>query len=212
MHLKDHKPVRVDTSVDTANSKAFTDRAAKVGEVAPSADLYNKQSDLKAALDALAAEGPQLVAAEAQVVKDEAQASKSRGARDALLLSISGTYNVAVATLEKHARNAADVTDCGFEKLERKHYPVIAPVDVLVKFDKAKERIDVNVKHAPGMHACHVELSPEPVGPNTWKRLDGIAAEYHLTGYAPGIWWVRAQSVRGAEVSPWFGPVSVTVK
>jgi hypothetical protein len=206
------KAHRIDTSSDSVNSKSQIERATKVGEVAPTAELYQKQPQVKAVLDAYVAEAPLLVDAEAQVVKDDAQAAKSRGLRDALLATLSGTYGVAVATVEKYARSPSDVTACGFENLERAHYQVAPPVELFVTFDRAKEFIDILIKHAPGMHACHVELSPDPIGPATWKRLDGIAAEYHLSGYAPGTWWVRAQSVRGAEVSAWTGPVSVIVK
>jgi hypothetical protein len=206
------KMLRIDTGSDTAGSKAQTDRAAKVGQVAPTADLYKQQAMVKAALDAYAAEGPLLLAAEAQVAKDDAQAAKSRGDRDALLAAIAGTYNVAVATVEKYALVPADITGCGFDPQARAHYSVVTPISLLVNFDRIKERIDILVKHAPGMHACHVELSSDPVGPATWKRLEGIAAEYHLAGYAPGTWWVRARSVRGAEVSDWTDLVSVIVK
>ena len=206
------KTLRIETGGDTVSSTTHTDRATKVGEVAPSADLYKNHPEVKKILDDLAAEGPVLVAAEDQVVKDDAQAAKSRGFRDGLVASINGTYGVAVATVEKYAVKPSDITDCGFLNQERAHYLMADPLLVTVGFDKVKELIDIRVKNAPGMRACQVELSPEPVGPASWKRLDGIAAEYHLAGYAPGTWWIRARSVRGAEVSGWTEPVPVIVK
>ena len=209
--MKLKKPARVNTALDTADSESLTDRASKVGEVAPSSAIYANPS-VKNAIDAFVADGLLLSGAEAQVLKDDATAAKSRAVRDALLLTASGTYGIAATTVEKYALSPADLITLGFEPAIRASYAMASPLDLLVSFDPVRDLIDILVKHAPGMRACHVELSADPIGVATWKRLDGIAAEYHLAGYAPGTWWVRAQSVRGTTVSDWLGPVAVIVR
>jgi hypothetical protein len=56
-------------------------------------------------------------------------------------------------------------------------------------------------------------VSTTPIVPTSvWKRIDGIAAEYHLSAFAPGRYWFHACAVRGAELSAYTVPVSVVVK
>jgi hypothetical protein len=43
-------------------------------------------------------------------------------------------------------------------------------------------------------------------------KLDGHGATHVLTGYAPGIYWFRAASVRAKAQSAFTSPVSVSVK
>jgi hypothetical protein len=147
------------------------------------------------------------------VVKDEAQAAKSRAARDGLISTFDATFEVAVSQIEKYAVKPSDVADSGFDLFERTKYEVETPLSLSVLFDAHKEEIDVLVKHAPGMHAAFVEYCLDPIGAtNPWKRIDGIAAEYHLTGFAPGRYWFRACAVRSAELSPFTTPVPIIVK
>jgi hypothetical protein len=204
--------VRVDVHEDKVSIPTRTERASKVGEVAPSGALYLANATVKAALDTLVADGASLAAAEAQVVKDEAQVTKSRGTRDALLVTFDGSYDIGVATLEKYATKPADITDSGLVVLERTKYPVVVPAGLTAKYDPVKLLLDIHVTHGLGMRSAQVRTSTDPIGATTWTLQDGIAAEYHLPNFAPGTYWVEARSVRGTEVSAWIGPVSVVVK
>ncbi len=203
---------RVDVHADKLTIKTRVERAAKVAELAPTSTLYTSVPAVKTALDALVADGTALQNAEVQVTRDEAQASKSRAARDALLVAFDGTYDLSVATLEKHAAAPADLVGAGFADLQKAHYAVLPPLEVSATFDAAKGHVVIHLKHAPGMHSAYTEISPDPVGPATFKRLDGIGASHSLMGYAPGTYWVRVASVRGDQVSAWLGPVSVIVR
>lgn len=205
-------PIRVATGDDKKTVASRTKRAGVVGTMGPKCALYSNPA-CQAAIDAVAATGVSLAAAEVKVTADEAQAAKSRAARDTLIVSYDATYEVGVATIEQYATKPADISDAGFELLTRQKYTVEPPASFLVTFDAKKELIDIDVKHAAGMHAAFVEYTTDPISPTTvWKRVDGIASEYHLAGFAPGRYWFRACSVRGSDLSAWSVPVSVVVK
>ncbi len=205
-------PIRVATGDDKKTVASRTKRGGVVATLGPKSALY-ATPDCKTAIDAVAAAGTTLAAAEEQVTNDDAQAAKSRAARDGLVVTFDATYDVSVATIEKYATKPGDVADAGFESLTRTKHVVDVPASFLVTFDAKNELVDVDIKHAPGMHAAFVEYTTDPVtATSVWKRVDGIASEYHLPSFAPGRYWFRACSVRGAELSPWTAPVSVLVK
>jgi hypothetical protein len=76
----------------------------------------------------------------------------------------------------------------------------------------AADAILVVVKQAPGMRTCQVEISTNPSDPASWKRVKGGSGKRTLTGYAPGTYWLRACSVRGADESDYTVAVAVVVK
>ena len=102
------KRIRVDVHGDKVTSKSRTERAIKIGQVAPSSSLYQGQATIKESLDTLIKEGIALAGAEDQVAKDDAQAQKSRGQRDTLLRDYDASYDVVVSHIEKHATTPAD--------------------------------------------------------------------------------------------------------
>jgi hypothetical protein len=63
-----------------------------------------------------------------------------------------------------------------------------------------------------GDHKCVIELSPDPVTPTSWVRLEGNGLRRALSGYAEGMWWIRAATSVATEQSDWFGPVAIVVK
>jgi hypothetical protein len=204
--------IRIATTDDRKTVSTRTGRASIVGTMGPKSALY-AIPEVKTAIDAIAADGLTLAAADTQVETDEAQVAKSRAARADLVIAFDSTLDVGVALVEKHATKPGDATDTGFVLFERSTYTVDLPASFTVEFDAKAETIDVHVRHAPGMHAVFVEWCADPVSATSvWKRIDGIAAEYHLTGFAPGRYWFRACSVRSAELSAWTTPVSVVVK
>jgi hypothetical protein len=205
-------PIRIATGNDKKTVESRTQRASIVAVMGPKSALYTTPA-VKTAIDAVAAQGLVLAAANEQVKTDDAQATKSRAARDGLVLVFDATYDVGVATVEQNATKLSDVTDTGFESFARTKYTVDVPLSLVVTFDGTKELIDIDVKHAPGMRAAFVEYTADPITPTTvWKRIDGIASEYHLPAFAPGRYWFHACSVRGAELSAWTAPVSIVVK
>lgn len=204
--------IRVNVRADKLTVKTRTERTIKVGQLLQAFPLYQSHPPLKEALDALLRDGTALKDAEDQVTKDEAQAAKSRGLRDDRVHAFDRSYDVAVSLLEKHAQTAGDVESAGFLAGERTSHPLVPPLGLTAAFNYTTNRLEIRVKRAKGMTASYVEISPDPVGHNTYKRLDGISSFHEVAGYAPGTYWLRAASVRGQEVSAWIGPVSVLIK
>jgi hypothetical protein len=75
-----------------------------------------------------------------------------------------------------------------------------------------RERLPCIKLPLSGKRQCAIEISPDPAGPATFKRLDGTGMTRALQGHAAGTWWVRAATLRAKEQSDWFGPVAVIVK
>lgn len=202
----------VDVSADKANVKSRLDRLSKVGAMGPKSAIYLAKPDVKTAIDTLIVDGATLAKWSVQVGKDEAALNNSRAQLLVATHTVDGSYDVATSNLEKHATSASDIPETGFDLATRAKYTVEPPAKVEVDYDRTKELLDIYVTHAPGMQACFVEVSADPITDTSFKRVDGIAAEYHLAGYKPGNWWVRVASVRGAELSSWTKPIAVTVK
>ena len=202
----------VDVSADKVNVKSRLDRLTKVQTMGLKSKLYASQPDVKKAIDTLLADGSVMANWSSQVGKDEAALANSRAQLQVAVHTCDGSYDVVTSNIEKHATVASDIPDTGFDEMIRAKYAVLPPAKVEVAYDRTKETLDVFVTHAPGMTACFVEISPEPLTATSFKRVDGIAAEYHLKEYTPGVYWVRAASVRGADLSTWTVPVAVTVK
>ena len=204
--------LRVNVQPDKESTKSRTERTVKIGQLLPSFTLYQQQPNLKEAMDALLRDGTALQAADDQVAKDDAQAQKSRAVREGLTRDFDASYDIVVSNLEKYARTPADIESAGFLLGARVSHPMVPPHDLKAEFDYKKNFLLIRVKKAKGMQAAYVEISPDPVGPNTYKRLDGIGNTHEVKDYPPGTYWIRTASVRGSEMSPWLGPISVTIK
>jgi hypothetical protein len=70
----------------------------------------------------------------------------------------------------------------------------------------------LHVKFPGGARKCIVEISPDPIGPATWHRLDGHGATRAVTGFPPGTYWVHAATSLADGRSEWFGPVPIVIK
>ena len=56
------------------------------------------------------------------------------------------------------------------------------------------------------------KVSTTPDDPNSWKRAKGSGLKRKLAALPPGVYWVRASSVRAEEESDPTVAVAVTVK
>ena len=106
----------------------------------------------------------------------------------------------------------SDVQSYGFLSLDIVKTGLILPVGILATWNHTKKTIDVHVKYPPGVKKrCILEISADPVGPSTYRRVDGDGTRRSLAGYAPGTYWIHAATSSSAGRSDWFGPVSVIV-
>jgi hypothetical protein len=207
-----NKKIRIDVQVDKQSIKTRTDRAGVVAKLTPGSALYQAQPTVQQAGVAVIAAGADLATADSAVKAAEGMLATARSAREAKVIDFDAAYDVYVANTEKHSVTAEDVQGVGLGVLQRGKYVLTQPAQVEARFDAVKSQIRLHVKQAPGMQACVVDVSPDPVGPATWTRLPGVGARQVLSGYAPGTYWVRAASVRASEQSEFTGPVSVIVK
>ena len=204
--MKTSPILRVDATVHKESYKARTDFAALLANLVMKSGFYQAEPELQSTGGAVIQAGAELAAADAAANIADAAATVARGVRNGKKIAFDQTYNVFTACVEKHATTPEDLESIGFDELQRNTYPLAAPLSVTAAFDPKTELIKIEVKQAPGMLACFIEISADSV---TWKRLPGIAASQSVSGYAPGTYWVRAASARGAAESGFTGPVAV---
>ncbi len=206
---------RINRGVDTATSTTLTKRAEAVGAAAPTSPIYLNNPTCKAAIDDYVASGPVVVTAEQKVAQIEQQLSQARNSRDAAQQACAASYSAACTQVEKHAVSPSDITTCGFVALDIVKQGLTLPSAILATYDHATGNILIHVQYAgttKRARKCIVELSPTPVGPTTYVRLDGYGAKRTVPGYAPGTYEVHAATANAQGRSDWFGPVAVIVK
>ncbi len=205
--------IRIDMSEDKLSIKSRVDRAGVVAKLTPNSSLFQAEPSLQQAGAKVITAGTELATADAAVMSVEAQLATARKARDAKQAAFDSAFSVYVVNAATLAESPEDAASLGLPVAAAKaSFPVAPPVDVQVSFDPVKEVVRILCKHAPGMHACVVEMSPDPAGPSTWKRLDGIGARHVVSGVAPGTYWVRAAGARASKHSAFTNPVAVIVK
>jgi hypothetical protein len=204
---------RVSIGADTAFATGLIDRAKTVGGMSPLTPLYKTNATFKGVLDDFVASGAAFAVAEQKVSDLDAQLAQARNDRDLAKKACQDCHGAAVKQVEKHSTTAADVTSYGFIFLDVQPQGMVLPSGVLAKYDHAKGLLKLHVKYAvKGDHKCVIEISPDPVSPASWSRLEGNGVRRALAGYAAGTWWIRAATSVAADRSDWFGPIAVVVK
>lgn len=206
------KKMRIAMNVAKDCLKSRTDQGKVVATVAPKSPLYIAVPALQDAGVAVVNAGAAVSAAEAAVSAAENALATARGIRDTKVVEFDAAYGVYVALAEKSCATPEDVTGLGLPVLDKGAYPLAAPIGVQARFDILRRLLCIRVKHAPGMRSCVIEISTDPADPTAWKRLNGVGAVHALKGYAPGMYWVRAASVRANEQSDFTTPIPVIVK
>lgn len=106
----------------------------------------------------------------------------------------------------------ADLQSFGFVWLDKAKVGLALPTKVELRHDAVKALLHIHVRYSVRGRQCVIEISPSPVGPGTWARLEGSGVKRALTGYAPGTWWVKVATTLAHERSDWVGPFAVIVK
>ena len=203
---------RAARGADTESIKTRTDRSGVVGATGPNGALWAVPA-VKDAGTVLVAAGTNLSAGEQLVNNLLAQLRTARKNLIGLTLTWDAAHGVFVTNVEANAKVPADITGSGLLLADRTPHLLEPPMGLLAMFDLKKSLIRATVQRpAPGKQMCLVEISPDPVGPATFKALKGYGARRTLSGYAPGTWWLRAALVDAGDQSDYFGPVSVIVK
>jgi hypothetical protein len=176
---------------------------------------YQSDPAFKALADGYLAAGASFVTSHDGVGNAEKTLFQARGARDLARTTLDNAYDACVAAVWSRAQTLADLKNSGFSvvQVEPFSHGIPMPSEILLKYDARLAAILVHVKWAQkGQNQCLIEVSPDPVTPTSWRRIDGTGAKQALVGYTPGTWWFHAATSRAKGRSDWFGPVSVLVK
>jgi len=204
---------RVAIGPDVATDQTLVDRGGVVGTMAVLTTLYTSNAAFKATIDDFVTSTKTLATSQAKVTTLEAQLAQARGDRDQAHLAAEGAHGAAAKAVEKVSVTPADVQSYGFLSLDIVKTGLVLPAGILATYNHTTKTIEVRVKYPPGIHGkrCILEISPDPVGPTTYHRLDGDGLRRALTGYAPGTYWIHAATSSAGGRSDWFGPIAVIV-
>ena len=204
---------RVAIGPDVATDQALVDRGGVVGTMAILTAFYLSNAAFKSTIDDFVTSTKTLATSQTKVTTLEAQLTQARGDRDQAHIAADGAHGAAVKAVEKASVTPADVQSYGFLSLDIVKTGLVLPVGILATYNHTTKTIDVRVKYPPGIHGkrCILEISADPVGPSTYRRLDGDGMRRSLAGYAPGTYWIHAATSSSAGRSDWFGPVAVIV-
>jgi hypothetical protein len=180
----------------------------------PNLPWYVTDPAFKALADSYLAAGSTFSTSHDKVGTTEKTLFQARGARDGARGVLDNAYDAVVASVWSHATSIADVKNSGFTVLQvdPNSHTIAMPTAILLRYDAQIAAILVHVKWAVRGQSCLLEVSPDPITPTSWRRLDSTGAKQTLIGYTPGTWWFHAATSRAKGRSDWFGPVSVLVK
>lgn len=204
--------IRIDLSEDKQTVKSRSDRAGVVAKLTPSSALFQAEPTLQQSGAKVIAAGTDLAAADNTVLALEAQLAAARKTRDSKAAAFDSVFALYIANAEHLATTPEEAAGLGLAVAAKGNYPLAPPIDVQAHFDAAKATVRVQVKHAPGIQACVIEMSSDPSSPSEWKRLDGFGARHVLSGVAPGTYWIRAAGARASKHSAFTNPIAVVVK
>ncbi len=204
---------RADVSANTVNNQSLIVRAQVVGTMAPLTALYTSDGAFKAEVDAFVAAGLALEAADEKVTNIAATLTQARGDRDTARTTCKNCHAVVVRQVEKNSATGAVLQSFGFNQLEivKESGPVM-PEGITWSFDHETGSLHLHVEYTGRPRETVVEISPDPVGPSTWRRIEGHGVKRTVPGYGPGTYWVHAANSLADGRGEWFGPVAVVIK
>jgi hypothetical protein len=201
------------------NLAALTDedretKLASILSVAPQSTLMANTA-IAASVTALTAKGATLkscrniVIADAQkLATDTGTCNTARGDFDTELLTLTGLVST-------NAKSPADLTGMGLdERPPAPPKPAFAPPDALDITNPKKGVGWTTVSaHVPANSRIRwaVQMSPDPVGANTWTEVYGVGKSRKITGPSGSKVWVRFAMLRRGVPSAWGTPVLVTI-
>ena len=198
-------------SPDKETVKTRTDCSTLVGQKAPKSALWTANAALQDAGNHLVTAGIDLATADTAHNDALLVLVAARSTLVTKTVAWDTAYGVFVTSAEKVAVTPEDLSNLGLHPLNRNRFLFGEPLAVELKYDRLRHLIRIHVKLPPGMDACEIEVSPDPVTATSWKRLVGHGVKREIQNPAPGTYWVHAATVRATEQSAFTVPVSIVV-
>jgi hypothetical protein len=206
------KMVRVPTGTVKDTVTTRTDAGNVIATNAPNSAILTANADVKTTEGNLVAANTRLDDKYKQVKALELELATERGALLNLTVDWDSVYDVYVSTARLYCLTDQDAKSLGLPAAGLTTYQLAPPISVTATFDAKLGVLRIHVKRPAGLKAVRLEISPEPMTATSFKALDGEGATAKLSGYPPGIYWVRAAMIRSRQLSAYTTPVSVVVK
>jgi hypothetical protein len=206
------KKLKTMDAAEKTSIKTRTDCSTLVGNKGPQCPIWTTIGAVADAGKKLVAAGAALDTADQTAIQADAAALAAHTARDVAQVQWDASYDVYAANVAMYAPTPGDVTALGLGIQIRAVHTLMIPLGISATFDAATGAVLIHVKPAAGLKSVLVEYTTTPNDPASWKRAKGDGLKRKLTGLPPGVYWVRASSVRAAEESDPTTAVAVTVK
>jgi hypothetical protein len=209
------KRFHLDLNMTNLTDADRDDLIAGILKVAPSSPLIQSSPAMQASLALLTTKATTFQTARTTVAASQQKLSADIDAENDARAAIDNEVLALGGLVATGAKTSADVTGSGFN--ERPPPPPKLPfagADVLdIRFPgKLKGQFRVSPHGAGNARTTWiVQMSPDPIGPNTWIEVVGPGKSRTITGASGSKVWIRYAMVRGSQQSAWGTPVLVTI-
>jgi hypothetical protein len=183
----------------------------KIAKSGPGAPLY-AQTDVKAAVDAVAAETTTLKGRISDFNYAKATFANATTALAGSIEDWDKSFDVLVAVGEKVFTSENDATSIALVPATPTKHVLAMPLAIEMKQDLKRGLVRIHVVRAPGMTSHSTQVSPDPTNPALWKELDGDSVNHTIVNPTPGNLWARASARTGTGTSAYTAPVLLVVK
>ena len=208
------KKLKTQDAAEKATIKTRTDCSTLVGTMGPTSAIWTANSAVSDSGKKLVDAGTALGSADQVAIAADAAALAAHTARDAAQVEWDTDYDVFSANVSKFAPTPNDVTGAR----ARRPGPHLAPSSPSrsasrpCSTPRLASSTSTSSPRPRAQQRARRDPRPPPPIPNSWKRVKGSGLRRMLTGLPPGVYWVRASSVRADEESDPTTAASVTVK
>jgi len=182
---------------------------------APSSDIYKTNLAIQDTVTAVAALAKTWTNAREVVSADENKLLTDKKVRDSNRILLTQKLQLFRSQVQDAAPTAADARATGINTRERNAAPapLVAPTGgVLTPSPRVKGQFTASANAVPGIRTYAMQISPDPIGPNTYQDVDGYAKSRTFKDYASNTrWWLRFAAMRGKARSDWSPPVSILI-
>ena len=158
----------------------------KIGGQAPSSPLYS-DAEVKAAVDSMIQKNADTKTALDDYNKAHAAYVKARKALALMIAGWDNTFDVLVSTAGKHCVTEVDGAGLGLPLRDPVSYALAIPLGIGLKQDFVQHLLRIRVQKAPGMRACVVQVSRDPLTATSWEELGGDGLVHIINNPTPNI-------------------------
>ena len=176
----------VELPVAVASDTDLLDSIAAIMANAPSSDVYKKNPAIQATVTAVTDLAKSWTLARGAVSADENKLLTDKQIRDASRILVGQKLQLFRSQIQDAAPTAADARAAGVNTRDRNALPapLVAPIGgVLTPSARFRGQFKASANAVSGIRTYAMQISPDPIGPNTFEDVDGYGKSRTFKGY-----------------------------